>query len=104
MSLPYLYIERYKTSEIKKLISSAKDLKNDIYVVVNAFAGDLSNGSIKGTNGMSKMVKCTMYGHCEKQLLSAKLMYCNPSSILTDVGKPILLNNQQLLRFVFPDK
>lgn len=75
MPLLYLYIERYKTSEIKEIASFAKGLENDIYAVENAVASNLSNGFVEGTNSKVKMVKRTMYGRCGKQLLSAKLMY-----------------------------
>lgn len=76
-SLPllYLFIEYYKTSEIKELSSFANGLEKDIIAVENAVASDLSNGFVEGTNSKLKMVKRTMYGRCSKQLLEAKLMY-----------------------------
>lgn len=76
-SLPllYLFIEHYKTSEIKELSSFANGLEKDISAVENAVASDLSNGFVEGTNSKLKMVKRTMYGRCSKQLLEAKLMY-----------------------------
>jgi hypothetical protein len=76
-SLPnlYLFIERYKNSEIKELCSFAKGLEKDISAVENAVASDLSNGFVEGTNSKLKMIKRTMYGRCGKQLLAAKLMY-----------------------------
>ena len=76
-SLPllYLFIDHYKTSEIKELSSFAHGLEKDISAVENAVASDLSNGFVEGTNSKLKMVKRTMYGRCSKQLLEAKLMY-----------------------------
>lgn len=75
MSLLYLFIERYKTSDIKELSGFANGLEKDINAVENAVASDLSNGFVEGTNSKLKMVKRTMYGRCSKQLLEAKLMY-----------------------------
>lgn len=75
MPLLYLYIDRYKTSEIKEIASFAKGLEKDISAVENAVASELSNGFVEGTNSKVKMIKRTMYGRCGKQLLSAKLMY-----------------------------
>lgn len=75
MPLLYLYIERYKHSEIKEIASFAKGLEKDISAVENAVASDLSNGFVEGTNSKVKMVKRTMYGRCRKELLAAKLMY-----------------------------
>jgi hypothetical protein len=71
----YLFIERYKSSEIKELCSFANGLEKDIRAVENAVASELSNGFVEGTNSKLKMVKRTMYGRCGKQLLEAKLMY-----------------------------
>lgn len=75
LSLLYLFIERYKRSQIKELYSFAHGLENDISAVENAVASDFSNGFVEGTNSKLKMVKRTMYGRCSKQLLEAKLMY-----------------------------
>ena len=75
LALLYLFIERYKTSEIKELSSFANGLEKDINAVENAVASELSNGFVEGTNSKLKMVKRTMYGRCSKQLLAAKLMY-----------------------------
>lgn len=75
MPLLYLYIAKYKNSEIKELASFAKGLENDIAAVENAVASGLSNGFVEGTNSKVKMVKRTMYGRCSQKLLSAKLMY-----------------------------
>lgn len=72
----YLFIERYKISEIKELASFANGLEKDIYAVENAVASNLSNGFVEGTNSKLKMVKRTM-GRYSKQLLEAKLMYRN---------------------------
>lgn len=76
-SLPllYLFIERYKSSQIKELSSFATGLEKDISAVENAVASDLSNRFVEGTNSKLKTVKRTMYGRCSKQLLEAKLMY-----------------------------
>lgn len=71
----YLFIERYKISGIKEIVSFAKGLEKDIYAVENAVASNLSNGFVEGTNSKLKMVKRTMYGRCSKELLEAKLMY-----------------------------
>ena len=73
----YLFIERYKFSEIKEIASFANGLEKDICAVENAVASNLSNGFVEGTNSKLKMVKRTMYGRCSKQLLEAKLMYRN---------------------------
>ena len=75
LPLLYLFIDHYKTSEIKELSSFANGLEKDISAVENAVASDLSNGFVEGTNSKLKMVKRTMYGRCSKQLLQAKLMY-----------------------------
>ena len=49
-SLPllYLFIDRYKTSEIKELSSFANGLEKDISAVENAVSSDLSNGFVEG--------------------------------------------------------
>ena len=75
LPLLYLFIDRYKSSQIKELSSFAAGLEKDISAVENAVASDLSNGFVEGTNSKLKMVKRTMYGRCSKQLLEAKLMY-----------------------------
>lgn len=76
-SLPllYLFIDRYKSSQLKELSGFATGLQKDISAVENAVASDLSNGFVEGTNNKLKMIKRTMYGRCGKQLLEAKLMY-----------------------------
>ena len=75
MPLLYLFIERYKSSELKDIACFAKGLEKDITAVENAVASPLSNGFVEGTNSKLKMIKRTMYGRCSKQLLEAKLMY-----------------------------
>lgn len=73
--LLYLFIEKYKKSKIKELRSFAKGLENDLDAVENAVAYDYSNGFVEGTNSRLKMIKRTMYGKCNKELLEAKLRY-----------------------------
>lgn len=75
LSLLYLFIDRYKNSEIKELSTFASGLEKDMDAVENAVASDLSNGFVEGTNSKVKMIKHTMYGRCGLKLLSAKLMY-----------------------------
>lgn len=75
MPMLYLFIERYKFSELKEIATFAKGLEKDHSAVENAVASPLSNGFVEGTNSKLKMVKRTMYGRCSKQLLEAKLMY-----------------------------
>lgn len=75
MPLLYLFIERYKQSSLKELVSFASGLEKDIEAVENAVASNLSNGFVEGTNSKVKMVKRTMYGRCNILLLKAKLMY-----------------------------
>lgn len=36
---------------------------------------DYSNGFVEGTNSRLKMIKRTMYGKCNRELLEAKLRY-----------------------------
>lgn len=73
--LLYLFIDKYKVSNIKALRSFAKGLENDIDAVENAVAYDFSNGFVEGTNSRLKMLKRTMYGRCNRELLEAKLRY-----------------------------
>lgn len=73
--LLYLFIEKYKKSSIKGLRSFAKGLENDLDAVENAVAYDYSNGFVEGTNSRLKMIKRTMYGKCNRELLEAKLCY-----------------------------
>lgn len=71
----YLFIERYKTSNIKSIKNFAKGLERDIDAIENAVTYDYSNGFVEGTNSRLKMIKRTMYGRCGKRLLEAKLSY-----------------------------
>ena len=75
MPLLYLFIERYKNSELKEISRFGNGLEKDIEAVENSVASELSNGFVEGTNSKLKMVKRTMYGRCSKALLAAKLMY-----------------------------
>ena len=75
MPLLYLFIERYKNSDLKEIFRFANGLEKDIEAVENSVASELSNGFVEGTNSKLKMVKRTMYGRCSKALLAAKLMY-----------------------------
>nr|WP_296928230.1 transposase [uncultured Marvinbryantia sp.] len=75
MVLLYLFIEKYKQSELKDSSRFAEGLEKDIDAVENSVASPLSNGFVEGTNNKVKMVKRTMYGRCSRQLLEAKLMY-----------------------------
>ena len=67
--------EKYKKSSIKGLRSFFKGLENDLDAVENAVAYDYSNGFVEGTNSRLKMIKRTMYGKCNRELLEAKLRY-----------------------------
>lgn len=73
--LLYLFINKYKKSKIKELCSFAKGLENDLDAVENAVAYDYSNGFVEGTNSRLKMIKRTMYGKCNRELLEVKLRY-----------------------------
>ena len=75
MPLLYLFIERYKNSDLEEISRFANGLEKDIEAVENSVASELSNGFVEGTNGKLKMVKRTMYGRCSKVLLAAKVMY-----------------------------
>lgn len=75
LALLYLFIEKYKKSSIKELVSFANGLEKDFQAVENAAASELSNGFVEGTNSKLKMIKRTMFGRCGIKLLSAKLMY-----------------------------
>lgn len=75
MALLYLFIEKYKQSELQELSRFAEGLEKDMEAVENSVASPLSNGFVEGTNNKLKMVKRTMYGRCSRQLLEAKLMY-----------------------------
>ena len=71
----YLFIEKYKNSELKLLSTFAKGLENDLEAVENAVSSNLSNGFVEGTISKLKMVKRVMYGRSSSKLLAAKLMY-----------------------------
>lgn len=75
MPLLYLFIERYKNSDLKDISRFANGLGKDMEAVEYSVASELSNGFVEGTNSKLKMVKHTMYGRCNKALLAAKLMY-----------------------------
>lgn len=75
MPLLYLFIDKYKASELKELATFAKGLDKDINAIENAVASKLSNGFVEGCNSKLKMIKRTMYGRCSQKLLAAKLMY-----------------------------
>ena len=75
MPLLYLFIEKYKRSELKALASFAKGLDKDIEAVENAVSSNLSNGFVEGTVNKLKTTKRAMYGRCHLKLLSAKLIY-----------------------------
>ena len=75
-SIPlYLFIERYKNSDLKEIFRFANGLEKDLEAVENSVACELSNGFVEETNSKLKMVKRTMYGRCYKTLLAARLMY-----------------------------
>ena len=73
----YLFIEKYKNSDLKELSRFASGLEKDLSAVENAVASPLSNGFVEGTNSKLKMIKRTMYGRCSKELLAAKLILSN---------------------------
>lgn len=75
MPLLYLFIEKYKRSELKTITRFTNGLEKDLEAVENSVASCLSNGFVEGTNSKLKMIKRTMYGRCGIELLSAKLMY-----------------------------
>lgn len=75
MPLLYCFIEQYKGSGIKNISRFTQGLEKDLSSVENAVASPLSSGFVEGTNSKLKMVKRTMYGRCNKELLEAKLMY-----------------------------
>ena len=77
--MPYLYlfIEKYKNSDLKELSRLASGLEKDLSAVENAISSPLSNGFVEGTKSKLKMIKRTMYGRCGKELLTAKLILLN---------------------------
>lgn len=78
-NMPYLYlfIEKYKNSDLKELSLFASGLEKDLSAVENAVASPLSNGFVEGTNSKLKMIKHTMYGRCGRELLTAKFILLN---------------------------
>lgn len=57
-SIPlYLFIERYKNSDLKEISQFANGLGKDIEAVNNSVASELSNGFVEETNSKLKMVK-----------------------------------------------
>ena len=56
----YLFIEKYKNSDLKELSRFASGLEKDLAAVENAVASPLSNGFVEGTNSKLKMIKRTM--------------------------------------------
>ena len=73
MPLLYLFIERYKNSDLKEISRFANGLEKDIEAVENSVASELSNGFVEGTNSKLKMrmVKRTMYGMTYKEDVEA---------------------------------
>ena len=76
----YLFIEKYKNSDLKEVSRFVSSIERDLSAVENAVASSLSNGFVEGTNSKLKMVKRTMYGRCSKELLAAKLIYMSKSN------------------------
>lgn len=76
-NMPYLYlfIEKYKNSDLKELSRLASGLEKDLSAVENAIASPLSNGFVEGTNSKLKMIKRTMYGRCGKRNLMILLIF-----------------------------
>ena len=70
MPLLYFFIDEYMQCELPGIKSFASGLSKDIEAVENAVASNLSNGFFEGTNSKLKMVKRSMYGRCNIQLLS----------------------------------
>lgn len=56
--MPYLYlfIEKYKNSDLKELSRFTSGLEKDLSAVENAVASPLSNGFVEGTNSKLKMI------------------------------------------------
>lgn len=73
-SLLYSFLDKYRDSEIRQIAGFVSEFMKDQEAVENAVSSQLSNGFVEGTNSKLKMVKCTMYGRCSRQLLAAKLM------------------------------
>ncbi|WP_405121936.1 transposase [Sellimonas catena] len=60
---------------MEALRSFARGLENDMEAAENAVSYEYTNGFVEGTNSRLKMIKCTMYGKCNRELLEAKLCY-----------------------------
>ena len=60
---------------MKELSRFAEGLERDLDAVENSVDSPLSNGFVEGTNSRLNIVKRTMYGRCNKDLLAAKLIY-----------------------------
>lgn len=71
----YLFIERYKASNIKAIKSFANGLEREIDAIENAVAYDYSNGFVEGTNSRLKLIKRPKYGRWGRKLFEAKLRY-----------------------------
>jgi predicted transcriptional regulator len=78
MPLLFLFIEKYKTSNINALSTFATGMEKDNEAIENAIGSNLSNGFVEGTISKLKMIKRVMYGRCRLELLAAKMMYANP--------------------------
>ena len=74
LRLLYMFIDKYRNSDISEIASFANGLLKDIEAIENAVSSDFSNGFVEGTNSKLKMIKRTMYGRCSQKLLAAKLM------------------------------
>ena len=76
-SMPYLYlfIDKFKDSDLRHLSTFAKGLDKDISAVGNAVASPLSNGFVEVTISKLKMRKRVMYGRASSKLLAAKMVY-----------------------------
>ena len=57
----YLFIDKYRQSELKERLTFTTSLEKDLASVENAVVSDLSNDYVKGTNNKLKMVKRPMY-------------------------------------------
>ena len=74
LALLYIFIDKYRNSDISEIASFTNGLLKDIEAIENAVSNDLSNGFVEGTNSKLKMIKRTMYGRCRQKLLAAKLI------------------------------
>ena len=76
-SLPFLYlfVDKFKHSELKPIVSFANGLENDIEAIENAVTSPFSNGFVEGTISKLKMKKRVMYGRAQINLLASKMMY-----------------------------